>query len=114
MAATFSNMNLVDGQVIAVPFEVTGTVTATGNAQNISSVARQIDDNGLVDISGQCNPDLTAGPASPVDFAFALTACDCPSPGFYILTVIAWDDDLNSVGATTFTVTFQIADTKGY
>ena len=114
MAATFSNMNLVDGQVIAVPFEVTGTVTASGNAQNISSVARQIDDNDLVDISGQCNPDLTAAPASPVDFAFALTGSDCPSPGFYILTVIAWDDDTNSVGATTITVTFQIADTKGY
>jgi hypothetical protein len=109
MAAIFTNMNLADGQIIGLPFEVTGIVTASGNAQNILAVARQIDDQGLVDISGQCNPELIGAPASPVDFAFALTAADCATPGFYILTVIAWDDDPNSVGATTVTVTFQIA-----
>jgi hypothetical protein len=109
MSAVFSNMNLVDGQIIGVPFEVTGTVTVSGNTQNILSVARQIDDQGLVDISGECNPDLLGAPASSVDFAFALTAANCATPGFYILTVIAWDDESNSSGATTLTVTFQIA-----
>lgn len=117
-ASTFSNMNLVDGQIIAMPFEVTGTVTASGTL-NIVAVARQIDDDGLVDISGQCNPELLGAPSSPVDFTCALTSSDCPTPGFYVLTIIAWDDDGNSVGATTATVTFEIAGsdsnaTKGY
>jgi hypothetical protein len=109
MAAVFSNMNLVDGQIIGLPFEVTGTVAASGGAQNIVSVARQVDDQSLVDISGQCNPELISAPAPSVDFAFALTDADCATPGFYILTVMAWDDDPNAVGAATATVTFQIA-----
>jgi len=109
MAATFTNMNLVDGQMIGLPFEVTGTVTASGNAHNIVSVARQVDDQSLIDISGQCNPELIGAPAPSVEFAFALTAADCATPGFYILSVMAWDDDPHSVGATPLTVTFQIA-----
>ena len=98
MASTVSNLNLVNGQEIPIPYAVTGTCTGDDpgpGAVVLIAAARQIDNQPTQDLGAQCNPSVPDTPTSPTttDFAFTLTLDDCPNPGtFYLLTLLFWDN----------------------
>jgi len=106
MACSVSIGNLLNGQTVDLPFEVNGTITVLPNAPaaNLIAACKQIDDNTLQDIAGNCNPaPVTAGPST---FAFELSAADCPLPNtYYMLSIYCWDDQSTQV--TLASVTFQ-------
>jgi hypothetical protein len=110
-AITFAN--LVNGQVLeALPYEVTGQVTVTPNAARLQAVARQLDDNPLEDITGNCNPPPASGQAGPHDFSTELTSQDCPcADTYYMLTIYCWDNQADTVSIAS--VTFKTAAAPG-
>lgn len=97
MASTISNLNLVNGQEIPIPYEVTGTCTGDdpgGGPVVLIAAARQIDDQPTIDLGSECNPSVPDTPTTPTttNFAFTLTENDCPVPGaFFLLTLLFWD-----------------------
>src|SRR5262245_51777797 len=97
MASTVSNLNLVNGQEIPIPYEVTGTCTGDdpgGGAVVLIAAARQIDEQPTQDLGAECNPSLpdSSNPTS-TNFAFTLTPDDCPNAGaYYLLTLLFWDN----------------------
>jgi hypothetical protein len=114
MASTVTVDNLVEGQEIVLPYEVTGSAAGDSGARLVG-IARQVDNNPLVDIGENCVPvvpDPSGGASNPtsVTFAFELTLADCPQVGgFFILTIHVWDD----AGDCTHTpVTFQVTDLR--
>jgi len=90
MAATINFDNLVNGQVIELPYGVTCTITS--NNPDIESVARQIDDNPVVDAEASCDPQPNTN--QPITLTFDVTTLDCPlADTFYLLSIYVWDQD---------------------
>lgn len=110
MASSVTIDNLVDGQEIILPYEVTGS--ANGNGALLVGIARQVDNNPLVDIGQNCVPEVPhpTGGANPPSctFAFELTAADCPQVGgWFLLTIHVWDD---AGDCTHWPVTFNVTN----
>ncbi len=106
MAATVIITRPTNGEEIVLPYIVEGQATgATAPPTNIISIIRQIDDGPPVDVSAGCNPPL---PTHDTAFSFELTSVDCPQVGrFYLLSVIAWDDQGDGSEAS---VVFKVVD----
>src|SRR5262245_18506424 len=82
--------NVSNGQELILPFDVSVTILAPINppagALTVSAVARQIDDNGLVNLG------VTAGTSLPISLGIEVTTAECPDVNtWYMLTVYAWD-----------------------
>jgi hypothetical protein len=102
MAALNIYVDLSNGQELILPSDIVGSVSQLGNppqGQNLTALARQIDDNGLVTILIANNPPF------PVPISFELTYAECPEVNvWYMLTIYAWD----SLGdCTVQSVTFK-------
>lgn len=110
MSCTISFNNLGNGQELALPVEITGRIVSPDPANvKLLTVSRQIDDNALQDISASCSPVPSNAEGGPIDFAFELTAAECPLPDtYYMLTVYCWDSQDEAV--TMASITFKTAN----
>ena len=111
MSCTITFTNLLNGQSVPLPYEVSGRIVMPSSpVTQLIAAARQIDDNPLEDMED----DLSAaiGGVGPYDFSFELTSVDCPLPNtYYMLTVYCWDDKSEAV--TLASVTFRTVDLAG-
>src|SRR5438067_1661782 len=104
MSCSISIGNIMNGQNVPLPFEVSGSVMlqSTGATDSITAVAMQIDDNPLLDLTVGGSPTLRT-------FSVELTSRDCPTMNtYYMLTIYAWDNV--SPSASMASVTFKTVD----
>jgi hypothetical protein len=93
-----------------MPYSVSGQITVTPAGTKLIAVARQVDDNPLKDIAGDCLPGT--GTAGNQTFSTELTSSDCPLANtYYMLTIYCWDDNAATVSVAS--VTFKTSNSSG-
>jgi hypothetical protein len=110
MACTITFSNLLNGQEIDLPYTVSGQISPGG--AKVIAAARQIDDNPVRDITGDCVPGVQPPVNGDQTFSAELTGADCPlADTYYMLTIYAWDDGSPTVSVAS--VTFKTSSTSG-
>lgn len=110
MPSTIAFTNLLPGQEVDLPYEVTGTIDVNPNTIKVVAAARQIDDALLQDIGGSLTPGT--GTAGDQTFSTEITALDCPlADTYYMLTIYCWDDI--TAGVSVGSVTFKTSSASG-
>jgi hypothetical protein len=111
MACSISFDNLVNGQNVPLPFEVSGTITVlpTPAGGHLVAAAMQIDDNPLSNVGDNCNPNPGPLATNDISFFVDLTTANCPLMNtYYMLTIYAWDNV--SAPVSLASVTFKTVD----
>src|SRR5262249_29342791 len=101
MSLTFSNVNLMDGQGIPIPYQVLGAVGAAAPSVSVNALGRAMPGQPPAPLPPS-NPPL---PTANTYFNFVLTQADCPQVNvWYLLTLWGWDQGHN---ATTLSIQFR-------
>jgi len=112
MACTITFGNLLNGQEIHLPYSVSGQITVAPAGTKLIAAARQVDDNPLRDIAGDCLPGTSPAVAGNQTFSTELTSSDCPLANtYYMLTIYCWDD--NAAAVSVGSVTFKTSSSSG-
>src|SRR5262249_21187945 len=101
MPLAFSNVNLMNGQGIPIPYQVLGAVGAAVPSVAVNALAKQMSTLPPAPLPPS-NPPL---PTANTYFNFVLTPMDCPQVNvWYLLTLCAWDERFN---LTTYPIQFR-------